>query len=301
MRIALTGASGFLGRHLARRLAADGHVVRPLVRPGALRVPEGAIPWDPDRGRLDPAALDGMDAVVHLAGEPIAQRWTDDRKRRIRESRLRGTETVAHAVAALHRPGLALLSGSAIGIYGDRGDEVLDEGSATGEDFLARVAADWESATAPARDAGARVVLLRTGIVLAGSGGALAKMLPPFRLGLGGPFGSGRQWMSWIALEDFGRAVSFALGAPDVAGPVNLVAPHPVRNAEFAQVLGRVLRRPAMVPVPRAAISAVLGEMGRRTVLASQRVLPRRLSAAGFPFGYPLLVEALAFELARGD
>ncbi len=301
MQIAITGASGFLGRFLARRLTADGHTVRPMVRPAAADGQKGAISWDPGLGRLDPSALDGIDAVIHLAGEPIAQRWTQERKRRIRESRVRGTETVARAIEALRHPGLVFLSGSAIGIYGDQGDELLDERSAVGADFLAGITTEWERACDPALAAGARVVQLRTGIVLAGDGGALAKMLPPFRIGLGGPLGSGRQWMSWIAREDFKRAVSFLLGASDVAGPVNVVAPHPVRNSEFAQVLGRVLHRPAILPVPAMVIALGLGEMGRSTVLTSQRVLPQRLLACGFQFRFPLLADALTFELPDGN
>ncbi|MGA9836808.1 MAG: TIGR01777 family oxidoreductase [Gemmatimonadaceae bacterium] len=301
MQIVLTGASGFLGRFLSRRLAAEGHTVRPMVRVARAAGVEGAISWDPDDGTLDPSALAGVDAVIHLAGEPIAQRWTRERKRRIRDSRVRGTETLARAIAASRRPGLVFLSGSAIGVYGNRGDEALDERSGAGSDFLASVATEWERATDSARAAGARVIQLRTGIVLAARGGALAKMLPAFRVGLGGPIGSGRQWMSWIACEDFGRAVLFLLDAAEAAGPVNLVAPHPIRNAEFARVLGRTLHRPAIVPVPGAALMLALGEMGRSTVLASQRVLPQRLLALGFQFRLPLLGDALAFELGRGD
>jgi uncharacterized protein len=300
MRIAISGASGFLGRFVAKRLAAAGHSVRPLVRAVVSDAPGDAIRWDPDSGTLDPAALSGLDAVVHLAGEPIDRRWTQERKRRIRESRVRGTETIARAIAATRRPGMMLISGSAVGIYGDRGDEVLDERSGAGRDFLAGVAVEWERATDPARDMGARVVLLRTGLVLAAAGGALARMLPVFRLGAGGPLGSGRQWMSWIARDDFARAVLFLLGAPEATGPVNLVAPHPVRNAEFARILGEVLHRPAVLPVPSAALTLIYGEMARGTILASQRALPLRLGEWGFQFRFPLLPDALAFEL-RGD
>jgi len=274
-----------------------GHTVRPLARAGAAPLPAEAIAWDPERGTLDPDDLAEIDAVIHLAGEPIAQRWTRERKRRIRESRVRGTEAIARAIAASRKAGIVLLSGSAIGIYGDRGDEVLDERSGTGQDFLAGVATEWERATDPARDAGARVVLLRTGLVLAEDGGALAKMLPAFRLGAGGPLGSGRQWMSWIAREDFGRAVLFLLGAAEAAGPFNLVAPHPARNSEFARALGAVVHRPALVPVPAVALRLVFGEMADRTLLASQRVLPRRLGELGFQFRCPLLADALALEL----
>ena len=294
----MSGASGLLGRCLTDRLEAAGHVVRALVRGAGVGSPN-AIPWDPERGLLEPAHLGELDAVIHLAGAPIAQRWTAERKRRIRESRVRGTETIARAIAATGKPGLLLLSASAIGIYGDRADEVLDEGSGPGRDFLAGVALEWERATDPARDAGARVVQLRTGVVLAADGGALAAMLPAFRLGVGGPLGSGRQWMSWIAREDFARVVLFLLGAPEASGPVNVVAPHPVRNAEFARALGRALRRPALVPVPAAALTLLYGEMARGTILASQRVLPRRLGELGFQFRFPLLSDALAFELER--
>lgn len=299
MQIALSGSTGFLGGFLAHRLQAAGHVVRPLTRPGPRPRPAGAIAWDPEGGAFDPGVLADIDAVIHLAAEPIGQRWTRDRKRRIRESRVRGTEAIARAIAASRKAGMVFLSASAVGIYGDRGDEVLDERSGTGQDFLARVAAEWERATDPARDAGARVVLLRTGLVLAEDGGALARMLPVFRLGAGGPLGSGRQWMSWIAREDFGRAVLFLLGAPEAAGPFNLVAPHPARNAEFSRVLGSVLHRPALVPVPAVALRLAFGEMADLTLLASQRALPRRLGEFGFQFRCPLLADALALELAR--
>ncbi len=301
MQIAISGASGFLGGFLAARLTAAGHGVRPLVRgaPGPRGVPAGAIPWDPEGGILDPDAVRGVDAVIHLAAEPIGRRWTRERKRRIRESRVRGTETVARAIAAVRRPGTVLLSASAVGIYGDRGDDVLDERSGPGRDFLAGVATEWERATDPARDAGARVVLLRTGVVLAADGGALARMLPVFRLGVGGPLGSGRQWMSWIAREDFARAVLFLLGAPEATGPVNLVAPHPVRNAEFARELGRAVGRPALLPAPPPALQLAFGEMAQGALLASQRALPRRLGELGFRFRLPLLPDALAFELRR--
>jgi uncharacterized protein len=299
MRIAISGTSGFLGAFLVPRLRAAGHVVRPLVRSRSEGASPDAIPWDPEGRVLDPVALGAVDAVVHLAAEPISRRWTPERKRRIRESRVRGTETIARAIVAARKPGMTLLSASAVGIYGDRGDEVLDEHSGLGNDFLAGVAVEWERATDPARDAGSRVVQLRTGVVLADDGGALARMLPFFRLGVGGPLGSGGQWMSWIAREDFVRAVLFLLGAPEATGPVNIVAPHPLRNAEFAQVLGQVLGRPALLPVPAAALALAYGEMARGTILASQRALPRRLRELGFQFRFPLLRDALAFELRR--
>jgi uncharacterized protein (TIGR01777 family) len=234
-----------------------------------------------------------MDLVVHLAGEPIAQRWTAERKRRIRESRTKGTALLASTLASLTRPPAVFLSGSAIGYYGNRGDEELDENSSAGTDFLAGVAQQWESATAPAAAAGIRVALLRTGIVLTAEGGALGKMLLPFKLGLGGRLGSGTQWMSWIALEDWVRAVRFVANATSMSGPVNLVAPNPVRNAEFAQTLARVLGRPSFAPVPTFALELLFGEMAEATLLASQRVRARRLLEAGFEFRQLTLEQAL--------
>jgi len=255
------------------------------------------IVWDPMRGVLSPSDLEGADAVVHLAGEPLAHRWTDARKRAIRESRVRGTELVARTIAVLdHRPRV-LLSGSAIGIYGDRGDEPVDEESALGSGFLAGVTREWEAASVAAADAGVRVVLLRTGIVLSPNGGALERLLLPFRLGVGGPIGSGRQWMSWISLEDHVRAMEHALATTGMHGPVNLVSPNPVTNAEFAATLGRVLSRPALVPAPAFALELVYGEMARATILAGQRVLPKMLLRAGFHFAHPTLEQALRYEL----
>ncbi len=301
MNIALTGASGFLGRFLTERLTGSGFSVRPMVRERPDSDTGGAIGWDPAAGTLDPDALADIDAVIHLAGEPIGHRWTPERKRRIRESRVRGTETIARAMAAARKPSLVLLSASAVGIYGDRGDEVLDERSGLGSDFLAAVSAEWERAADPARDAGLRVVLMRTGLVLGPDGGALERMLPPFQLGVGGPLGSGGQWMSWIAREDYGRAVQFLLGSGAAAGPVNLVAPNPIRNADFTRALGAALHRPAALPVPAVALKLMFGEMAEATLLASQRVLPRRLDEFGFQFRFPSLVEGLAFELRRRD
>ncbi|HEU4990181.1 MAG: TIGR01777 family oxidoreductase [Gemmatimonadota bacterium] len=298
MQIAISGASGFLGQTVAQRLRDAGHTVRPLVRGQGADAP-AAIPWDPVAGDLSPDAFADIDAVIHLAGEPIDQRWTAERKRRIRESRVRGTETIARAMVAARKPSLVLLSASAVGIYGDRGDEVLDERSGAGTDFLASVCTEWERATDPARDAGLRVVIMRTGLVLGADGGALARMLPVFRAGAGGPLGPGGQWMSWVTREDYGRAVQFLLGNAEAAGPVNVVSPHPARNVDFVQALGTVLHRPAVLPAPAFALKLAFGEMAGATLLASQRVLPRRLGELGFQFRFPELAQGLEFELRR--
>jgi uncharacterized protein (TIGR01777 family) len=296
--IAITGSTGLIGSALAEELRAGGHTVRRLVRSERHRRPGDAL-WDPAAGRLDPHALDGIDAVVHLAGEPIAQRWTTEAKRRIRESRVRGTELLARTIASLARPPRVLVSGSALGIYGDRGDEELDEASAVGHDFLGAVATAWEAAAEPAARAGVRVVKIRTGLVLSPRGGALAKLLVPFRLGVGGRVGSGRQWVSWIGLDDAVGAIIYALGTEALVGPVNLAAPAPVTNAELTETLARVLRRPAIVPVPAFVMRLVFGEMGEATLLASQRMRPRRLLESGYRFRYPTLEAALRHELGR--
>lgn len=294
--VAISGGTGLIGSAMVSRLRASGARVRRLVRHAPPDAPDEIL-WDPMRGVLSPHDLEGADAVIHLAGEPIARRWTDARKQAIRESRVRGTELIARTIAALARKPRVLLSGSAVGYYGDRGDEVLDEESAPGADFLARVGREWETAAGAAADAGVRVVLLRTGVVLNPKGGALARLLTPFRVGVGGPIGSGRQWMSWISLDDHLRAMEHALATAQLHGPVNLVSPNPVTNAEFARTLGRVLARPALVPVPSFALELVYGEMARATIIAGQRVLPKALLRAGFEFAHPTLEQALRFEL----
>ena len=295
--VAISGATGLIGSALAARLRARSVRVRRLVRTAHPQSPDDIV-WDPMRGVLSPDDLEGADAVVHLAGEPLAHRWTDARRRAIRESRVRGTELVARTIAALDRRPRVLLSGSAIGIYGDRGDEPVDEESALGSDFLAGVTREWEAASVAAADAGVRVVLLRSGIVLSPKGGALERLLLPFRLGVGGPIGNGRQWMSWISLDDHVRAMEHALATTGLHGPVNLVSPNPVTNAEFAATLGRVLSRPALVPAPAFALELVYGEMARATILAGQRVLPKVLLRTGFQFAHPTLEQALRYELA---
>jgi uncharacterized protein (TIGR01777 family) len=292
LTIAISGSSGLIGSALVSALASDGHRVRRIVRHAARDASE--ITWDQSSGAIDVAALRGVDAVVNLAGESLDQRWSDDVKRRIRASRVDGTRALATALATLDPKPRVLVSGSAIGIYGDRGDEVLDESSTLGDGFLADVCREWEGATRPAEDAGIRVVHSRTGVVLAKDGGALTRMITPFRFGVGGKLGSGKQWMSWIALSDMVAALRFAIATDRLRGPANLVAPNPVRNADLADALGRELHRPSIVPVPKIALELVLGEMADAAVLASQRVVPTALSAAGFAFALPTLEQALA-------
>jgi uncharacterized protein len=296
--VLISGATGFIGSALVNALTAAGHSVRRLLRGERHRRP-GDVLWDPAGGRLDGRAVEGLDAVIHLAGEPIAQRWTGAAKRRIRESRVRGTDLLATTIASLTRPPRVLVSGSAMGIYGDRGDEVLDEMSPLGTGFLADVAREWEAATFPAARAGVRVVHIRTGLVLSPRGGALAKLLLPFRLGVGGRVGSGRQWVSWIALDDTVGAIRHAMATESLFGPVNLAAPNAVTNAELTATVARVLRRPAIIPVPARVMRLAFGEMGAATLLASQRMRPRRLAESGYVFRHPLLEGALRHELAR--
>jgi uncharacterized protein (TIGR01777 family) len=296
LTVAVSGATGMIGSALVTRLRERGHTVRRLVRSTREALP-GDVPWEPDGGLLDACALEGTDAFVHLAGAPIAHRWTSAHKREMRESRLRGTELLARTIALMERKPAVVLSGSAVGYYGDRGDALVDERSTPGTDFLSLLARDWEGAAEPISAAGVRLVLLRTGIVLSPHGGALEKLLVPFRLGVGGPLGTGRQWMSWISLEDHLRAMEHALHSTALVGPVNLVAPHPVTNAEFATTLGHVLSRPAVIPVPAFALEALYGEMARATLLAGQRVVPRALLDDGFAFAHLTLENALRAEL----
>ncbi len=286
-RVAVTGSSGLIGSALVRALEGAGSTVIRLVR----RAPRpGEVRWDPAAGRIDAEGLAGVEAVVHLAGEPIAAgRWTAERKRRIRESRVQGTGLLAGALASLPTPPGVLVSGSASGYYGHRGDEVLTEAAGPGDNFTAEVAREWEAATAPAAAAGIRVTHVRLGIVLSPDGGALAKMLPVFRCGLGGQLGHGRQWMSWASLRDTVAAIRMALIAPALAGPVNVCAPEPVTNAAFTRALARALGRPALLAVPAFALRLALGQLAEETLLASTRMVPTRLERAGFAFRDPAL------------
>ena len=291
MRIAITGSRGLIGSAIAADLAAAGHTIVRMVR-AAPR--ESEVRWDP-AAPCDLSALEGIDAVIHLAGENVgAGHWTAARREAIRASRVEGTRNLAAGLARLRAPPRVLLAASAIGWYGDRGDAPVDESAPAGASFFGRLVAEWEAELAPARAAGIRAVAMRFGVVLARDGGALAKMLTPFRLGLGGPLGSGRQVMSWIALDDVVAAVRFLLAADGVDGPVNLTAPGAVTNREFAATLGRVLRRPAILPAPAFALRLLLGrDMADELLLGGARVVPARLLAAGFRFGHPDLEPAL--------
>ena len=299
LRVGVSGANGLIGTALVPFLTTGGHEVVRIVRG---RAGEGEASWNYEQGRIEAAKLEGLDAVVHLAGERIGVRWTQDRRRRILESRAIGTRFLAETLARLRRPPRILVSASAVGIYGNRGDEILTEASPTlaaPPDFLTEVAREWEAATEPARAAGIRVVLPRFGLVVTPAGGVLGRMLPPFRLGLGGPLGTGRQWMSWIAVDDLLGVIHHALITDALAGPVNATAPNPVTSATFASTLGRVLHRPAVLPVPAAALRLAFGEMADVAMLSSARVLPARLQESGYAFRYPVLEEALRFLLGR--
>lgn len=298
MKILITGASGLVGRALVPRLVSDGHHVIRAVRGGATG--PDTVAWDPKANTMDGAALQGIDAVVHLAGAGIGdKRWSDAYKREILESRTLGTSLVARTIAAMAAPPKVLLSASAIGWYGARGDEELTESSTAGAGFLAEVCREWEDAAAPAASAGIRTVLLRTGIVLSPDGGALAKQLPLFKFGLGGKFGSGRQWQSWISITDEVGAICHLLSS-SVSGPVNLTAPSPVTNAEFTRTLATVLRRPAFVPVPSFGPKILLGgELADALLFTGQRVLPETLTSDGYLFAHPTLETALRALLGR--
>lgn len=299
MKILLTGASGLVGSTLAAAFAKDGHSVLRAVR-GATK-DSSSIRWDPAKGELDASRLEGVDAVIHLAGENIAAgRWSETRKKTIVESRVTSTKLVAETIAALSRKPRVFLSASAVGFYGNRGDELLDEGSAMGEGFLATTCRDWEAETRYAQRAGIRTVQLRFGMILAKRGGALAKMLLPFRLGLGGRLGDGRQYVSFVAIADVVAAVRFLLDDERLAGAVNVTAPNPVTNAEFTRALGRVLHRPTIFPVPAFAIRMLLGELGERLMLEGQRVMPKRLLDAGFVFEAGTIDAALTSALRDG-
>ncbi|MGA3020284.1 MAG: TIGR01777 family oxidoreductase [Bryobacteraceae bacterium] len=294
MRIAITGASGLIGRRLLKTLAAAGHSLHVLSRHAGTNLPPGVrlSVWDSTRGEPPAESLQDVDAVVHLAGEPVAQRWTADARQAIRESRVTGTRNLVQALAKLPRKPQVLVCASAVGYYGDRGDEILTESSSPGADTLAQLCIDWEKEAQAAEASGIRVVHVRTGLVLDARGGALPRMLPPFRMGVGGKLGSGRHWMSWIHLDDLAALFQFALANP-VSGPLNGVAPNPVINAGFTRALAAAVHRPAIFPVPAFALRLLFGEMSE-ILLASQRALPQAAERAGFRFRYPELAPALA-------
>jgi hypothetical protein len=292
MKILVSGASGLVGQAVVHNLSSRGTEVFRLVREAASEARE--IRWNPSEGIEDARKLEGMDAVIHLAGEPVAEgRWTDDKKRRIRESRVKGTKVLAEALAQMERKPAAFLSASAVGYYGSRGAEVLTEESAPGDDFLAQVCRDWEKATEPAAQTGIRVACMRFGIILSAQGGALTKMLTPFKMGVGGRMGSGEQYMSWIALDDVAGIIEHLLEKDSLSGAVNVVAPNPVTNKEFTKALGEALSRPTLLPVPEFALRLAFGEMADVALLSSQRVEPARLKQSGYVFKYPELNGAL--------
>src|SRR5215207_2867111 len=301
MKILISGSHGLVGKALIKSLTTDGHeVIRLVRRERAAGAPE--IEWHPNEGRIDAQQLEGFDVVVHLAGENIAEgRWTADKKRAIRESRVKGTSLLSNALARLSRPPALFLSASAIGYYGDRGDELLTEKSAPGKGFLPEVCIEWENATKPAVEKGIRTVYTRFGIILDASGGALEKMLTPFRMGIGGRVSHGKQWMSWIALEDVVNGLKFLIADQSTRGPVNFVSPNPVINAEFTKTLGRVLSRPTLFPVPAFGVRLAFGEMADALLLSSQKVEPSVLEDRGFLFSWPTLEPALRHILATGE
>ncbi|MCX5382858.1 TIGR01777 family oxidoreductase [Streptomyces sp. NBC_00083] len=291
MKIAVTGSTGLIGTELVRSLRADGHEVLRLVRRGADAPDE--VAWDPARQYVDAAGLTGCEAVVHLAGAGVADhRWTDAYKKQIRDSRVLGTAALAEALASLDTPPKVLVSGSAVGYYGDTGSRAVDESAPPGDGFLPSVCVEWEEAAGPAEEAGIRTVFARTGLVVSRRGGAWAKLIPLFRAGLGGRLGSGRQYMSFIALHDEVAALRFLLDTESLSGPVNLTAPEPVTNREVTEAMSRVLHRPALLPVPGAALRVALGEAAG-DVLAGQRVVPAALLAAGFRYAFPSVEAAL--------
>jgi len=299
MTILLTGASGMLGTAIGSALKRRGVRLLILVR----REPKGQyeLRWDPASGRLDePERLEGLDAAVHLSGASVAsQRWTESYKREMAESRVASTRFLSETLAALRQPPPVLVKASAVGFYGNRGDEILDEDSTAGRGYFPELCTAWEAAARPAVDAGIRVVHLRFGMVLGRDGGAMARLAPLFRLGLGGRLGNGRQWMSWISEEDAVAAALFAVDNPALSGPVNLAAPQPVTNADFTRELARAVHRPALLPAPAFALRLALGAMADEALLASTRAVPNRLTQAGFAFSHPTLPQALAAALAK--
>ena len=297
MDVLVSGSTGLIGSAVVSALEEGGHRVRRLTRSGGSS--ENAVRWDPSAGEIDAGRIEGVDAVVHLAGENIVGRWTDAKKARIRDSRVRGTRLLAETLAGLPEPPAVMVSASATGYYGDRGNELLTEESAPGDSFLAGVGQEWEAAADPAREAGVRVVHPRIGIVLSTEGGALGTTLPIFKLGAGGKIGSGRQYWSWIAIDDVVGAIIHALREDSLEGPVNVTVPDPPTNAEYTRTLGRVLGRPTVFPLPAPAARIMLGQLADELLLASQRIEPARLKETGYSYRYPELEGALRHLLGR--
>ena len=294
MRVLISGSSGLIGSALTENLRGEGHEVTRLVRSGSSG--DGSVAWDPEQGRIDAAGVEGHDAVVHLAGEGIGDhRWSEEHKRRVLDSRVKGTTLLAETLAKAQQTPAVMISGSAVGYYGDRGDEHLNEESAPGTGFLSDVVTQWEASTGAAEDAGIRVVHLRTGIVLSPRGGALKPLLPLFKLGLGGKLGSGRQYFSWISIDDEIGAIRHAIATDQLSGGVNATAPKPVTNADFTKALAKAVRRPAFLTVPKAALAVRFGSQAAdEMLLGGQRVLPAKLEATGYEFRHPELDAALA-------
>jgi hypothetical protein len=293
MKILISGSSGLIGTAATTALKSDGHNVVHLVRPGKTANPAD-VQWDPMRATVDVAALEGVDVVIHLSGAGIADgRWTEERKQLLRSSRIDTTRVLVDSLSRLKQKPRVLIVASAIGYYGNRGDEILTESSATGTDFLALVCRDWEAEASRGAAMGIRTVMLRFGVVLSGKGGALPKMLTPFKLGVGGRLGTGQQWMSWIAIEDVVGIVRYAIANEQVSGPVNLVAPNPVRNEEFTRLLAGMLHRPAIFPAPAFVLRLAMGDMADAVLLSSDRVKPEQMLAAGYKFRFEVLEPAL--------
>lgn len=299
MKVLISGASGLVGKALARKLQEDGHTVARLVRPHGGASSRGDILWNPMAATVDAPAMEGFDAVIHLSGASIAERrWTLERKAVLRSSRIASTRVLVDTLSGLKQKPRVFLCASATGYYGNRGDEVLTESSEGGADFLALAARDWEAEARRAEFAGIRTVRLRFGVILSAEGGALPRMLTPFKYGIGGRLGSGNQWMSWIALEDVVEIVRAAIAGGEFSGPVNVVSPNPVRNSEFTKIVATVLHRPAIFSAPAFALRIALGEMADPLLLASQRVIPERLTAMGYEFRFSNLDAALRSILA---
>lgn len=303
MKIAITGSTGFIGSALVPLLTTQGHSVVRMVRPNSHKTDPGVgetVLWNPTEGLLDPTALEGCDAIVHLAGDNIAsERWNDEKKAKLRESRIKSTQLLVDTIGKMKNPPKVLVAASAIGFYGERHDDTLTEDSAKGTGFLADLCNDWEQTTRGAESFGTRVVNMRIGVVLSPKGGALQKMLLPFQMGAGGPIGTGKQWFSWIALDDVIGAILHALLTDSVRGPVNAVAPNPVTNAAYSTALGHALSRPAIIPMPAFAARMAFGEFADECLLCSAKVLPKRLESTGYKFRYPELDGALRHLLGK--